>query len=74
MLLTCGIMPYSRPNSFPSFGLRTKNVGEFNEYLREHDGVEQFVSISGIAIEEEKTFKYFTVYRKIVLFHLATAS
>jgi len=50
-------MPYSRPNSSPSFGLRTKNavdVGEFNEYLREHDGVEQFVSISGIAIEEEK--------------------
>ena len=70
-------MPYSRPNSFPSFGLPTKNavdVGEFNEYLREHDGAEQFVSISGIAIEEEKTFKYFTVYRKIVLFHLVTAS
>ena len=60
MLLTCGIMPYSRPNSFPSFGLRTKNavdVGEFNEYLREHDDVEQFVSISGIAIEEEKNIQ-----------------
>ena len=29
-------------------------VGEFNELLREHGAVEQFVRILGVAIEEEK--------------------
>ena len=41
---------------------------EFNEFLQEHGAVEQLVRILGVAIEE-KTFMYFTVYRKIVLLH-----
>ena len=44
-------------------------VGESNEFLREHGAVEQFVRILGIAIEEEKILMYFTVYRKIVPLH-----
>ena len=50
----------------------TVQMGEFNEFLREHGAVDE-IRILGVAIEEEKTSMYFTVYRKIVLFHLATA-
>ena len=48
-------------------------VGEFNAFLRKHGSVEQFVSILGVPVEEEKKiFIYFTVYRKFVLLHRAT--
>ena len=48
-------------------------VGEFNDFLREHGAVEHVVHILGFAIEEGKVFKNFTVCRKIVLLHRATA-
>ena len=48
-------------------------VGEFNDFLREHGAVEQFVCTLGAAIQEVKTFMCFTVYRKIVLLYRATA-
>ena len=47
-------------------------VGKFNEFLRKHGSVEQFVRIFGLAGEEEKIFIYFTVYRKFVLLRRAT--
>ena len=51
----------------------TVEVGEFSDFFQEHGAVEQFISILGVAIEDEKIFMYFTVYRKIVLLHRATA-
>ena len=45
-------------------------VGEFNEFYRKHDVLEQFLRILGAEIEEEKIFVYFTVYRRIVLLAL----
>ena len=32
----------------------TVEVGEFNEFLREHGTVEQFIRILGVTIKEEK--------------------
>ena len=51
----------------------TVEVGEFKEFLREHSAVEQFVHILGVAIEEGKLVRNFTVFRNIVLLHRATA-
>ena len=44
-------------------------VGEFNKLFRKHDVLEQFLRIFVFAIEEEKIFMYFTVYRRIGLLH-----
>ena len=42
-------------------------VGEFNEFLQEHEVLEQFLRILGVEIEEEKIFVHFTVYRRILV-------